>query len=71
MSVELVQFMSVVESSCVHTNIYTLSLRKINAVDSERKFFFLSLLHVTDSYMTNSMVKQVNVSGFYGPLKNY
>jgi hypothetical protein len=38
--VELVQFVSIVESH-VNTNIYTLSLLKINAVDSERTFLFL------------------------------
>ena len=40
MSVELVQFVSAVESYA-HTNIYTLSLLKINAFDSERTFLFL------------------------------
>jgi hypothetical protein len=41
MSVELVQFVSVVESY-VNTNIYTLSLLKINTVDSERTFIFFA-----------------------------
>jgi hypothetical protein len=40
MSVEPVQFVSLVESCYVHTNTYT-CLMKIKAVDSERTFLFL------------------------------
>ena len=52
MSVELVQFVSVVESCYVHTNIYTLSLLKINAVDSEWTFPFLLGLFILSTYNT-------------------
>ena len=45
MSVERSVYVSVVESCYVHTNIYTLSLLKINAVHSERTFLFLLCLY--------------------------
>ena len=57
MSVELVQFVSVVESY-VYSNIYMLSLLKINRVDSERTFLFLLCLHTCSTkkqYVLNSI----------------
>ena len=42
-------YVSVVESCYVHTNIYTLSLLKINAVDSEDVSFFAEFTYIFQS----------------------
>ena len=72
-SVELVQFMSVVESN-VHTNIYTLSLLKINAVDCERTFLFfaefISVLYGQKYYILVKLTAFTNLQYLLQQKKN-